>query len=440
MNTQIKKATPALLLMTCFVLYLWCHYPGYMSYDSATHYSQVESGEWTTFQPVVFLLIWSITDVVIEGPGGMFLLLILVYTIGLGMMAYGLFDRCWQRSMLILVIMLAPFNIMLLPHIWKDIALMSFLMLSLGLFVHASPQRHWLKACALISLGLAISFRFEAALYLWPLVVLFLKPVQSHSEHWRKTGIKTGLFLVVVVLTNMALTKVNNAKKVTLWPTMALWDLAAVSIDSNENLLPDFTTGPGMTVDDLGQAFKPWSNVPLFTQTKAGINTGIDLPYTPEQYQTLFKAWLSLPFTHSQSYAAHRLRVLNELLRIKESDHKYKELYYVHRMVNHADRFLKNQSHLNRKIAHWLKNNTNAFYFKPWFYLLLGLMAMPLLYRSRHSVKTTPQTDLTHVLLTCAFLNVIVMLFLAPAGETRYVIVAMSFCLLVVFTQPKHKH
>ena len=105
-----------------------------MTFDSTVHFSQVLSGDWTTFQPVVFLALWKMMHTLIAGPAGMFLLLLSVFSLGVYLFVSSLDIKWWQKVLTVFVVMLAPVNVMLLPHIWKDIALLAFLMLSLGLF------------------------------------------------------------------------------------------------------------------------------------------------------------------------------------------------------------------------------------------------------------------------------------------------------------------
>ncbi len=424
------KIICVLSVIALFGLYVWANFPGYMSHDSSVHYRQVLSGDWTTFQPVIFLALWKGTDVLLAGPGGLFLLFMLVFAVGLLLFLWGGQIKVWQKLLFLCLVMLAPINLMLLPHLWKDVALMAFLMLALGLFVQFNAvQKTWLKYATLISLACAISFRFEAVLYLWPLIFYVLWQENDDSKFFWKSGGRSALFLATVFMFNGFITWVSDAKKITLWPTMALWDLAAVSIEINENLLPDFVTGPGMTVADLDQAFKPWSNVPLLSRTQAGIKTGIELPYKGDEYRTLKKAWLQLPFTQTSAYLKHRWRLFKELLRINETNDKPKELYYVHKVTGFQADFPKNNSKLNQKYSAWMKQNIDAFYFKPWFYLLLGALAC-VVFVFRYK-KAGQANGLFLCLSACAFLNVMVMLFLAPAAETRYLIVAMNFSLML---------
>ena len=52
-----------------------CFYPGYLNGDSNWQYAQGLSGEYDDMHPVVMSWLWSKLDRVVEGSGGLFLLM-----------------------------------------------------------------------------------------------------------------------------------------------------------------------------------------------------------------------------------------------------------------------------------------------------------------------------------------------------------------------------
>ncbi len=233
-----------------------------------------------------------------------------------------------------------------------------------------------------------------------------------------------------------SLVSVSNSHKVTLWPTIALWDIARVSIKEEKQLLPAFTVGPGMDVADLAQATQSWTNLSLLANTKAGIRSGLFVPYPAEQYQILLKLWLSLPLRYPNSYFEHRWELLKDLLRFDETPDKPQDLFWTNQIIQYGERFPVNNSPLNQKINRWLIQHKNDFYFKPWFYILLALLILlwrllwrlqwRLLWRRRCEELNTQQR-LADYLLYSAFLSVGVLFFLVPAAEQRYLIILFNF-------------
>jgi hypothetical protein len=105
-------------------------------------------------------------------------------------------------------------------------------------------------------------------------------------------------------------------ERATVWPSIAVWDRAAISVATNTLLLPPFTRGAGLTVDELVStgAFDPATNTLLFQKTHAGVRDGLGDPYSPEQLRALFAAWIAAVRDHPLAYARHRLRTFRLLI------------------------------------------------------------------------------------------------------------------------------
>lgn len=431
---KLTNTILVLLLVLIAGFYMATFYPGYMSYDSAYHYQQLESTEWTTFQPVIILLFWKVTNGIVEGPGGLFALFLILYLTALWLLSRYI-EGGWQRKSLLLLLALQPVNIMIFPHIWKDIGLLVFTLLAIAfLVIFFTTQRRGALWASFASLWVAVLFRFEAILYLWPLV--FFQVQQYRLAAAGNTSASAGktryqfrdalfvvLFAVIALFSNKALVELSNSKKVTLWPTIALWDLARVSVRENEQLLPPFTVGHNMTVADLAQATHNWTNTSLFSSTKAGVNNGLYTPYTKAQYRQLLKQWVLLPVSHPKSYFKHRLRLASDLIRIIESPNKPQDLFWTNKMIQYGDRFPANKTRLNQLTNDFLTHNKDSFYFKPWFYLLLAVTVLAYLVTAK---PTTQQQRLAGHLIVSAFLSVAVLFFLAPAAEQRYLIILFN--------------
>ena len=62
-------------------------------------------------------------------------------------------------------------------------------------------------------------------------------------------------------------------------PGLALWDLAAISVETRELVMPLDTIGPGLSVEELDVAYVPWANVPLFERTRSGVRNPYAVPW-----------------------------------------------------------------------------------------------------------------------------------------------------------------
>jgi len=96
-------------------------------------------------------------------------------------------------------------------------------------------------------------------------------------------------------------------KPVPVWPTIAQWDLAAVSIAENRNLFPPRWADPALTLPQLRAAFDPATNTSLYVSAK--VTSIFQTPMAESDFPALRRAWLALPVSYPRAYAAHRLRV-----------------------------------------------------------------------------------------------------------------------------------
>ncbi len=411
---------------------LQCHifYPGYMSFDSAFQYSQVVSGEWNNISPIVMVFLWTLTDAIIPGPGGLFLLFQIIALTGLIIFVAHLNWNYWLKTVAIFLVFFWPYNLMIMPHLWKDVGLMSFLFLALGLIqIYKQSAKNRDLILATVTLIVASMFRFEAVFYLLPvvfyLVVLFCKHHNS-NKHWLKASLFSVLFILASVTTTQLITHLSNSKKITLWQTVALWDLARVSVKTHEMLLPEFTTGKNITINELSEVDVTWTNLHVFTKTRAGVNAGLIDPYSHQQNKKLFKAWLGMIQNHPLAYLAHRTEVSAHLLRIKESPEQPIDFFYTRNNRDFPDGHTFNNNTINSHVTTWINKHLDYFYFKGWFYLSLQLLL--LIY---FLVTTNTSTKPMATALSCSgVLSVLVLLFASPSAEQRYLVWLVNSTLL----------
>ncbi len=187
--------------------------------------------------------------------------------------------------------------------------------------------------------------------------------------------------------------------------------------------MPDYTVGVGMAVDDLAQATHNWTNTSLFSSTKAGVNNGLYTPYTAQQYKDLLALWVSLPIKYPLSYAKHRLQLMRELMRINEDANKPQDLFWCNYIANYQERFPVNNSQLNVQVNRFLQRYKDSIVFKPWLYVIIAIAITIYVLRQR---KIIVQQRLAINLIACSGLSLVVMLFLAPAAEQRYLIILFA--------------
>jgi len=121
--------------MLCCAAYVWLFFPGYMSFDSAFQYWQVRTGEWSSIHPVIMQLHWWLTDQLIVGPGGLFVFYLCVFFVALYVMAIHSGLKTGAQVILILVMALLPYNLMIMPHVWKDVGMLVYALLGIAMLL-----------------------------------------------------------------------------------------------------------------------------------------------------------------------------------------------------------------------------------------------------------------------------------------------------------------
>ncbi len=440
------------------LVYALCFYPGYISHDAAFQYWQFRHDELYSMSPVLLTLIWSVTDRLIEGPGGLFLLFQFLYWGGLVFVLSGIRQLSVPRSVIILLLTgLWPFNLMILPHLWKDVAMVICLLFSVALLIRlrqGSARKHWLLVLLIISALMAGLFRVDGFLPAFILVGygfwLVLGAAQdtfpasphiidkkvSETKTVFRARVRIGLSAVLLavscvvlgMLGKSGLERLAGATQQKLFPSVALWDVAHVSNRLGHNLLPDYTfVDEPMSMESLNDSVVSWSNVPIFV---AGVRSGLYLPFDDREYSEIKQLWWDLLTEHSADYMAHRLAVFLELVRWRDDEDKPQSVYRDWQTIGFRDNpeFSVNQGAMNQLANRLVTASLDSVLHRPWLYLLMGLLLLVfLLTRPRAEHK-----QVILVMLLSAISHAFTMFIIAPSAEQRYLLWLINASLLAL--------
>jgi hypothetical protein len=287
-------------------------YPGQYPFDSAVQLWQARSGLFGNGSPVAMIALWSLLLRAIGHPVALFCVNVAALWTGLALCALAQGGRASVRIVALLLVGLSPLAAIEMSHVLTDAHLAAMLVLATGcaaLGLASERRGPWLAAAALLVYAGCI--RHNAVVAIAPfgaLVVPALLPAGNRRPFVGAIGV-AALGAASIVLA-VALDRALVRTPVTVWPTLALWDLAAVSVDRNVLLLPRFTHGPGLTVEELREtgAFEPTANTFLFERSRSGMRDGIIDPYTPGELRALAAAWLDAARQYPVAYVEHRMR------------------------------------------------------------------------------------------------------------------------------------
>ena len=307
----------ALVAATMFALFA----PGWFTFDTAHPWWMARTGQLDSTHPAVMVRLWQASRLLLPDPQGFFALQLGLVWGGLAFVVTALPLRAPWRLAVLLGIGLWPAFLALQPQVWKDLWMVGALLWAVGALLReqAAPAWRW-RGVALLALALATAFRFNAItgvlpLWAWLAWRIARVPVASNRPDKAvsmppasRAGVALALLSLPVLLALAALPdRLGNVRHVTVWPIMALWDLAAVSIDTGRMALPAPFLKPGATVDDLARDFRPTVNVPSFATGTIRFHYEMDVPV--EDLALLREAWITLPLREPRAWARHRLRL-----------------------------------------------------------------------------------------------------------------------------------
>jgi len=398
-----------------------CYYPGAMSLDSAVIWSQARGAPSTNIYGAGLRWLWQVTDPIWTGPAPLFLIQLALFWTGLALIAHTLVCGLIGRIAFLLAAAFAPVVFVLLAHVWGDVMLLATLTVAVGALLRwrDGAGTGWLAAFWL-SLVFAAILRHNVLCAIVPLIVygiwLPLKP-RAISPVGKRVVLVLGTLVLSFGLHAVnALSAQSAQRRFTLWPAISMWDLAAISIETDQMLLPAATRKPELTLDDLRAAYVPYSNVPVFTATQGRVIGPFFLTGDPVK-TALHEAWLDAIRDHPAAYLAHRWRLTRTLFGVKPRDWPH-ELVYVDDEFAFASNppVAANHSALHAAAIRMAEALRDTIVLAPWPYLVLGLAALVVAWRRRAGANA--QAALA--VLASGFAYAAPLPLIAPSAELRY--------------------
>jgi hypothetical protein len=413
---------PWLLALAGIVFDVAAYYPGQMSFDSAYVWWQVRGGESSDLHPPMLMYLWRVCDALLTGPGPIFVLHLLLFWIGLALIAQGLRLRPLPTVTLMLLVGLAPIALILRAHVWTDVGMLGALLVVTGALACyiRTAQRGWLLLT--LPMGFyALGLRHNALPALLPLVVFAVQRFLTRGSS-SPTLLRVGAVSVLVLAVLWGGVQVINTRvdrHVPLWPILAEFDLAALSIARNQVLLPSYIVGDGMDVPDLRQAFQPWSATAVLTSTRHGLRDPTASDWTESELAGLRRAWFVAVVAHPIDYLAHRLAVSAALFGTHRREWPH-ELIFVDAEVPYRDNPLvaPNTSALHRTLVEIAENLRDTPVLAAWPYLLIGLVAAPFAWCRR----AQPPASIALVILASGAIYTLPLVLLTASAELRYLL------------------
>jgi hypothetical protein len=299
--------------------------------------------------------------------------------------------------------------------VWKDVGMIATLLLATAatLAWRRQSRAGW-RALAFVLLLLACGFRYNAWFATLPILAWLCWPLPGHAPRpGRRLALGIALALVLALAPGL-LARAVDTTRVHPWTVVALWDLAALSIDADRVLLPASVIAPDLTVADLQRAYVPWANPPLFDSGKVSLS--FYAPYSQAQLDALSQAWFDAVRRDPWGYLRHRARLARYLL-LGFPPELPRELVYVPQRIvlPGVDLVVApvDESEWPWPLASRLRSTPM---FAGGAYLLLALVAVGFVLRRSRA----PSRGLVATLAASSWANALPLLAISGSAEFRY--------------------
>jgi hypothetical protein len=306
-----------LVCIAGFVLCVVAFYPGYLSPDSIRQLSEGRAWSFTDWHPPLMAAAWGIVDRAVPGPFGMLVLQNSVFWGALALFWRATYRRSVWPGLCLVASGFLPSVLALLSTIWKDVGLGASLLLASALLYTArreGSRRALLLSIPFLFYGYGVRQNAAPAILplalwtgfvacrVWPL--LQRKAARRFRIGPLALGLAYFLLLTVAVLATTRL--LTGGRSSYILQVVLLHDLAAVSTERGEALLPDYVQqGEGFTLARVAACYRPEDATAIY---KCGA-PGLSLTGNPEEIAALRAKWFEVVTANMAVYLRHRWEV-----------------------------------------------------------------------------------------------------------------------------------
>jgi hypothetical protein len=415
----------------------WIFYPGLMSFDSIYQYRQVVGDlAIRNYQPPVMVYAWKLGHALL-GPGAMLIFHQFLYWTGIALIATCIHEKNRVRIPLVVVLGLLPPLWIHSATVWNDVGVTSSFLFAVGCtMLLARTGARWAFTCSALALIYGLLAKRSALFAAVPLLFCLAdawfssaprRGGESGGNRSRIPILAMGLF-TTALLAGWAIGSLG-VERMTKWGTIAVWDLAAVSLREERLLIPRSALNvkdesEAESLARLQDAFEPHLNGTLVRAASL---------FPESNKKELFDAWLALPLRYPGSYLGHRSTVFLGLL---GTPWNTMNLPYQHEL--HGNDFGLQLAHADsrffQQVLAWVEASVKTPFYKPWLYL--GLLLTAVVYALTRRGWTMNFTGRFPLYLGISGLLYLFPLFiLAPATDFRYTLwMVASSVVLTAYT------
>jgi len=417
-RTRVRLPVSFILALIAAGTILVAVYPGFMSFDSVLALHQARTAVSGGDYPPFVSYVWRVFDFIWPGPA----LMLSVQNFVL-VLSFAAIMRTFGYRTPIIVVAVAIFCLtppLLGPMlvVWKDVAVSASLCAAVFFLLAAkrAPNPHLWTGAGLAMLFCGAAYRMNAIAAVLPLVAWL-----SYDGIFSRRGRARAFAAGVAALAGIALAVfiVNGYR----FPSMVRFpapfgienvmahDLAAMTAMTGKNLMP--ASGRHPSSDDSVEYFRRiqdprHTNFEKANDKEGRLWTVLGLPRT-----VLYAAFVSAVRSEPQEYLARRYAVFRELVGLTDGP-TYMATYVG---IDANDEGITHRpSQLTARVLDYIRNESYSTLGKPWFYYLLGTIALAISVVRRRSVSCATAV----AVYSSGALYVLPFFFITPAADVRY--------------------
>jgi len=316
-NADFTLVATTTITLVGFTLEAVAFWPGLMSVDSIVQYTQAVLRQYGDQHPPVMAWLWSWTNRVVTGPGGMLIVHLGLLWIGLWAIAEGARRRGLRHAWIVPLVGFMPTIANIAGVIWKDVG-MAYALLCAGGLLYASHRvkratRLAAIAAALMLMAYATMIRANAATATLAVACYWVAVAFPRARLPRAIAGGVAVIALLLVVQQIVERKALNASHQYLSQLVLLFDLTGIACGGADVQIPDAFRVPAKNVDMLCKAYDPDQVDKLFFFPDSPLRVS----YDEAAYQQLRKVWLSTILAHPTLYINHHARAFSGLLGIR---------------------------------------------------------------------------------------------------------------------------
>ncbi|MGB5015223.1 MAG: hypothetical protein WBO68_14475 [Pyrinomonadaceae bacterium] len=327
-TAQQKRSYISLVIcvLTCG-LTIWSFYPGFMTPDSIANLTQGREGVFYDVNAPLMSYLMGIFDRIVAGPGLIFVIHNIVFWTACYFLWLSVADRSRWLGLCVILFGSTPGIMAQMTMVLKDVALATGLFASIALLYFAISKRS--RIALLISpvfLFYAFAARLNAIAAIVPIAIwagfVFVEVFGYKTS--RLASAFVGIVYLATLWTGVYLVNTALTEGKTTFPfqQVYLYDLAAISVATNENLFPAYIAqDQDFSMNAVRERYNErsvndliYKDVPL-----EGDRPVLALTQDPENIADLKTAWTAALWANPITYMRHRFDIFAQLVGLKRS-------------------------------------------------------------------------------------------------------------------------